>query len=138
MARTDSFRKQHQDIGIVVKAISAKLNPTKVAADPQGMRALLSQLMGKLNVHLAMEDKALYPDMLKALDANVAATTKRFMSEMGGIAAAAKKYSDGYLSPQAIAANPRDFIRDTNSVFSALSVRIKKEETELYPMADKM
>jgi hypothetical protein len=138
MARTDSFRKQHQDIVTVVKAISSKLNPAAVEADSPGIRALMSQLMGKLNVHLAMEDKALYPNMLEAKDAHIIATTKRYIAEMGGISAAAKKYSEAYPSAQSITANSGNFIRDSNGLFSALSARVQREESELYPMADKM
>jgi hypothetical protein len=138
MARTDSFRQQHQDIIAVVEEISKKLTPAVIAADSAGIRTLVSKLMGKLNVHLAMEDKSLYPNMLQAKDATIAATTKKYMNEMSGIAAAAKKYSDSYPTPQSIAAKGQDFIRDSNGLFSALSARVKKEESELYPMADRM
>lgn len=138
MARTDSYRQQHQDIMKLAASISAKLTPAVVTSDSQGIRALMSQLAGKLGVHLAMEDNSLYPNMLGAKDANLSALAKKYMAEMGGIAAVVKKYTETYPTPQSIAAKPQDFIRETQALIAALSARVKKEESELYPAADKM
>src|SRR4029453_4097984 len=62
MSFTDKFRQQHDEILAIVGELNDKL---KAKADAQALRSVLSNLAGKLNFHLAMEDKALYPRILK-------------------------------------------------------------------------
>lgn len=61
MAATDNFRKQHAEIIEIVKQIEPALVPQNLSANPASIKPLLTSLMGKLSVHLAMEDNALYP-----------------------------------------------------------------------------
>ena len=86
MAASDSFRKQHSDLLALAAQLSDSLDPGKLARDATPARMLLSTLAGKLKVHLAMEDKSLYPRLMEDSDPKVAATTRRFADEMGGIA----------------------------------------------------
>jgi hemerythrin-like domain-containing protein len=138
MRKTETLYRQHQEIMAVAQQLSGKLKPAAVQADAAGVRSLLSEMIGKLKLHLAMEDKSLYPALLEAKDAKVVATCRKFMSEMGGIADVVKKYGETYSSPQALASNPDDFIRDTKGLLAALSERVRREESDLYPMAEKL
>ncbi len=44
--------------------ISTHSNVDALSNDASEVRSLLSKLLGKLNVHLSMEDKTLYPKLL--------------------------------------------------------------------------
>lgn len=137
MRRTEQFRKQHEGIVGLVQEISKKLDSRTVADNAQEMRLIISKLAGLVKVHLAMEDKALYPSLATSSDPTVTATAKRFMTEMGGISEAFNKYYEKWTT-QAIRDQSDAFIRETQRLFNILGQRIERENNELYPLADKL
>lgn len=137
MGITANFIQQHEDLLSVAKEMSKLLDPNILGKDAQPVRSLLSKLSAKLKIHLASEDKSLYPELLNHKDANVKATTKKFMDEMGSISSVFVKYTEKWVSADAIQKNPNDFIKETEGLFSALAKRIEKENRELYPLVDK-
>ncbi len=137
MARTDSFRKQHEDMLKIVGEIQSLLSPEKVKSEAAKIRSLLSSLAGTLRVHLAAEDKALYPVLLKCNDDKTKTTAQKFMTEMGGINSALEKYLETFPSPKSIAESA-EFISKTKDLFLALGRRIDRENNELYNLADKV
>lgn len=138
MSRTASFRTQHKELVEIVQAISAKLNPAAAAAEADQIRHLLSSLSGKLNFHLAMEDKSLYPAMLASTDPAAKKAATEFMNEMGGLATAFKNYVAAWPTAAAIKEKPADFCAQTQGVFAALGKRVEREESVLYALADKV
>ena len=136
MAYTDNFRKQHGELLNVAKSMAKLLNAEQLKRDATEVRRLLSVLHGKLSVHLVMEDKSLYPRLLNHHDAEIRATTQRFIDEMGTLAGVFKNYVTKWPTPGAIQANPETFISETGAVFEALGGRIQRENNELYVMAD--
>ena len=104
--------------------------------DARGLRDLLSALAGKLTVHLAMEDRSLYPRLAEVNVQNSRGIAQAFQKEMGGLAGAFSEYNQKW-QVNAIAADPAGFARDTHAVFAAIGRRIARENNELYPLADK-
>lgn len=133
MSFTDKFRTQHDEILALAGEISDKLrtNPDAVL-----IRKLLSNLAGKVNFHLAMEDKALYPRLMKQADAHSNALATRFMTEMGGLAQVFAAYNAKW-QVSAIKADTGAFSEETRKVFGALAHRIARENSDLYPLADR-
>ena len=136
MPYTDNFRRQHQEILSVVGEIQAKLKPDTVRNDPKAVRTLLSALAGKLTIHLAMEDKALYPRMIQADVDNSKAMATTFQAEMGGIGQVFTAYNQKWQAGT-IGADPAGFVRETQDLFGALGKRIERENGQLYPLADR-
>ncbi|MEJ8837929.1 hemerythrin domain-containing protein [Ramlibacter sp. AN1133] len=134
MAYTDNFRRQHQELLTMVGDIVARLKAQP--ADAHGLRNLLSALAGKLTVHLAMEDKALYPRLADVDVENSRSISLAFQQEMGGLAGVFTAYNQKW-QLEAIAADPAGFARDSHSVFAAIGRRIARENNELYPLADR-
>ena len=137
MARTDRLRKQHVELVKVVEILSGYLNEANIAQDAAGARTAMSELAGKLGVHLSMEDKVLYPEMIKCADPKTKATAEKFVLEMGDIATAFTAYNGKWTIPF-IGADPASFIKETKGIFEVLSKRIAREEGELYPLADQL
>lgn len=131
MSFTDKFRQQHEEILAIVGELNQQM---KANADAQALRTLLSNLAGKLNFHLAMEDKALYPRIMK-MDAAASTLATRFMEEMGGLGAAFTGYNNRW-QVSAIRSDPAGFAAESRQVFVALGKRIARENAELYPLAD--
>ncbi len=136
MARTDNLRAHHKTILADLAALDGLLSPQTLANQAKEARSLLSNLAGKITLHLAMEDTNLYPIMIASSDANAKAAAQSFKTEMGGLGQAFSAYIAKWPSASRIEANPNDFIRDTRGVTMALKQRIEKEEAKLYPLAD--
>lgn len=136
MARTDSFRKHHDEIMAIARDINGKLGSTIAHDVAENIRALLSRLAGLVNLHLAMEDKALYPTLLAHSDPSVAATARRYSDEMGSVAAAFVAYIKAWPTAAAIKADPVAFSTESKGIFNTLSKRIHRENTELYVLLD--
>lgn len=132
MGFTDKFRVQHNEILQIAKEMTEHL---RGQPDPAVLRKLLSNLAGKLQFHLAMEDQALYPRLQGAADPKVKAMAKQFMTEMGGLGDAFAAYNSKW-QVSAIRVDPAGFISETQAVFTALTQRIARENRELYPLAD--
>lgn len=136
MAYTQKFRAQHGELLNVVKSIVQLLDADGLRNDAKEVRHLLSVLHGKLSVHLAMEDKSLYPRLLRHHDSEIRATTQRYIDEMGSLAGAFTAYIGRWPTPSAIQSDPESFITETSGVFEALGKRVDQENNELYVLAD--
>jgi Hemerythrin HHE cation binding domain len=132
MSFTDKFRQQHDEILATVGELNDQI---KAKAEAQVLRGVLSNLAGKLNFHLAMEDKALYPRIMK--DGKAQALATKFRDEMGGLGDAFTAYSNKWQA-SAIRNDPAGFAAETRKVFTALGKRIARENAELYPLADQV
>ena len=137
MTFTEPYRKQHGELLELAGQIGGCLNAEALKVDAGAVSQLLSSLAGKLNVHLAMEDNALYPRLMKSADTEVVATAQQYTEEMGGIKKVFGAYVNQWNNVAAIQTSPDEFITQTKDLFGALAQRIEKENTILYPMADK-
>ena len=135
MARTDSFRAQHKKALELVGLIQADLDPNKLGKDAQGIVMNLAKLAGTINLHLSMEDQSLYPAMISSKNPQVKQAAEKFIKEMSGIAQAFTSYYKKW-NAQTIQGTPDAFIKETKGIFTALGDRIRREEAELYPLAD--
>ncbi|MCP4297723.1 MAG: hypothetical protein GY786_19155, partial [Proteobacteria bacterium] len=79
MGATKRFRDQHNDLLLIASEISLHLKAEYLSRDASETRLLVSKLLGKLSIHLAMEDKALYPQMLEHSDDRVRSMARKFM-----------------------------------------------------------
>ncbi len=136
MAYTKKFRDQHDDLVERAMAISKLLNEEKLTQDATEIRDMLSGLLGKLKIHLAVEDKALYPQLKACGNHEVVAIALQYEKEMGGIGEFVANYSKKWGSALAIQENAKGFIDETHQLINALSSRIKKENDYLYKLAD--
>jgi hypothetical protein len=137
MARTDVFRRQHAEIAEVAAEITAALDAKELASSAEIMSGLLSVLGGKLTIHLAMEDKGLYPRLLRHQNLVIRDTAKRFMHEMGGIQTVFGEYLTRWRDAAVIQKRPDDFIKETRTLLAALSARVSREDNDLYPIVDR-
>lgn len=136
MSQIKNFQEQHTKVLQIVGEISSLLKGGQVARDAQQLRQLLSKLAGVINIHLAMEDKSLYPALLTHQNAVVRSTAKKFMDEMGSIRQAFESYMRKWPASTSIQNNPTEFARETANLFNALSKRIARENSELYPLVN--
>ena len=137
MSKTESYRKQHGELLGYAGKISPLLNEKDAKKNAGEIRKTLSEMIGKLQIHLTMEDKALYPAMMKSPDKGVRETATKFNAEMGGIKAVVTSFSSKWTS-DAIEKSPAEFCKECGGIFSALAKRIEAEDAVLYDMYDKL
>ncbi len=85
-----------------------------------------------------MEDKSLYPSLLKHEDPNVSNLAKTFTVEMGNINTDVNNYRKKWVVQEKIQQAAADFIDETQIIIDALTQRIIKENDELYELVDSL
>ena len=134
----DLYRRCHRELSAAAARLDAadraSLATRSGAADARDRLAALS---GKLLVHLQMEDRSLYPYLLRSESADVRATAARFQLDVGSLRGAADAFSGRWLRPAAIEQAPEAFLADLRRFLHALSVRIAAEDAELFPLAER-
>ena len=138
MGRTDKYRQQHNELLALATELQGLLHEEALAKDSTAARSCLAKLMGKLSLHLSSEDKVLYPELEAHKDASVAAVARRFAGEMKNTTAQVVAYNGRWPTPSAIKANPQGFAKETKEVIKVLADRIKRENQELYAVADRV
>lgn len=128
----DELRLQHEDIALTAGKLAMAVTNADV---PQGVGALRWQLARKLMAHLALEDRILYPSMLRLPDEQARAACARLHAETGTLAEQFTRYM-ALWSDDRIAREWRPFYDETRRILAALSDRIDREERTLYPLAE--
>jgi hypothetical protein len=133
MAALDIFLKQHKELATQVQTLRASLKSGEsLSSRADVVRSELSRLVGTLSVHLAMEDKYLYPRLAQDERADVAMCAKRLAHEMLPVASAVKEHSDLW-QIRAIREDSAGFALSTNLLLDRITERMAREEGELYP-----
>lgn len=136
MAKTDNLKKQHVEILTVARDINQQLGAVISDESAAQIRRQLSKMHGLVGLHLAMEDKSLYPSMLQSKDQQARELAQHYATEMGDLAQTFETYMKFWNSTSLISASAASFTEQTKAIFNALSKRIHRENTQLYPVAD--
>lgn len=136
MRKTETYRQHHQELRAIAARIDALLDAEAIAADPNGIAAVLRELFGKFSVHLAIEDNSLYPRAKALNDPRLQEVASRFETEMGGLSRRFDGYRQTWPGPLAIARDPARFASETRVVLDALKERVSREESQLYDLID--
>jgi len=117
---TEGLRKQHQEILAVLTELQAFLDSAeRVARESQQIRKLLTQLYGKVQIHLSMEDNILYPKMIKGFDSELSQMALDLQAEMGEIKQTFSRYIQHWMADQIEVA--LEMFRQLSSPFSLIS-----------------
>ncbi|KQM59942.1 MULTISPECIES: hemerythrin domain-containing protein [unclassified Sphingomonas] len=120
---------EHVELGAVIGDLlhHAARRPPPIA-DIAQLRWRMSRL---LLAHLAKEDRLLHPMLQRSGDPAVAALSRRFEAEMGGLSDGFKAYMQDWDAGR-IEARPDAFEAASRALAAALADRIRREETQLY------
>ena len=93
MKITGQLRLQHDELLQLADGLATELDPARLGSDEGACRQRLQRLLGRLAVHLAVEDKILYPRLLGHARADVARRARNFTEEMGALGAVVKGFA---------------------------------------------
>ena len=128
---TQTLRKQHDEIGEMSEAL---INAV-IARDRLEVAKCRWRLARVLIAHLAVEDKWLYPALVRDGSPRVSTLALNFQREMGGLAAAFNAYMLEW-SEDRITSEWEAFQTATWALIEALDLRIRRENIELYPLRE--
>jgi hemerythrin-like domain-containing protein len=137
--RTVNLRRQHDAALTAVAEMQVHLDRLRDDTDRMTAYAFtmaLAKLAGVLRIHLAQEDKVLYPQLMASTIPAVAEMAERFVAEMGQIGAVFMAYATKWRTVEAVLADTAQLRAETAALFAALGDRIHRENTILYPLAD--
>ena len=138
MTHTDELRRQHDAATQLMIGITGQIGAYRGPDDAYRLTLGVAQLLGLLRVHLTVEDDYLYPELIGSDDPRTAALARRFAREMGGIAERLEEFAMHWSASAGIAARFGEFRDEARHLFAALETRIRRENQQLYPLADRL
>jgi hypothetical protein len=131
--RTDVYRRQHHQIRTLLAGTSQFLVPLDAGACRSG----LERLATVLNVHLALEDKALYPRLMTHDDPDVRRTASEFHTRMGRLAEQFEAFYAKWGRPGEIESSAYEFAVEYRALSEALRHRMDVEDATLYQLVER-
>ena len=131
----DKFKQEHVAILSAIDQLRT-LARAGVASQSQAIAAQIVAMSGMIKLHLAVEQRYLYPAAQACGLATVARLGRQYESEMHGIAGAYLDFAGRWNTPVRLAAEPEAFRSEANTVLHALYQRMRREDRELYPAVE--
>lgn len=128
----DKFKQQHVDIlGNI--ATLRKLTQDGVTRNASDIARLVVAMSSTIKLHLAVEDKVLYPALQNGKDAGMARMGKQFQEEMSVIARTYEGFAHRWNTAHSLQDNEDGFRADANIVLRTLHERMQRENHDFYP-----
>jgi len=131
----DKFKHQHIDILSSIARLR-QLSREGVAKNAAAIAAQIVQVSGLVKLHLAGEDRNLYPALEAGGDPRLAHMSRAYRNEMEDIAQAYLAFAAKWNTARQVAREPDGFRADANLVLRRLFERIQREDREFYPAVD--
>ena len=132
------LKDEHKALLKIAGNIKAQLNTNlRDQTRAKEISSTLVDLTSILGLHLAAEDRILYPKM-KAAGGQAQKVATDFEKEMGGIAKTLEEYKIKWMAAKRIQQDPSKFVADTEKLLAALASRVLRENEILYPLAEQM
>lgn len=128
----DKFKHQHTDILNCIDELRA-LVQGGIEANAARISARIIAMSGIIKLHLAVEDRVLYPALQASGDAVLARMSQLYQGEMQGIARAYLDFAGKWNIAARLAGSPEQFRAEANSVLKVIYERMKREDREFYP-----
>ncbi|MGK5080003.1 hemerythrin domain-containing protein [Janthinobacterium sp. HLX7-2] len=133
----DKFKQQHLAILAAIDDLR-QLARGGVAVQAPAIASQIIAMSGLIKLHLAVEQRYLYPAAQACGVASVAQLGRQYESEMHGIAGAYLEFAGRWNSPVRLEAAPEAFRSEANSVLHALYQRMRREDHDLYPAIESL
>lgn len=131
-----NYLEQHDTITEEIQFIQSNISPDLTGELAFELARHINILAGKLNIHLSMEDKYLYPSLLSKENSQMNLSIEDYINEMGGLAKEFSEFKEHYNTKQKLLLNKESFHKAASNIMNKILVRIKKEEDTLYKLID--
>ena len=131
----DKFKHQHVEIISYISILRA-LTKSGIRENATEIARSIVSMSSTIRLHLAVEDKVLYPALQNADDAALASMGRQYQDEMTSIAAAYHDFARRWNTAATVSQNPEGFRSDANNVLKVLHDRMRRENTDFYPLIE--
>jgi hemerythrin-like domain-containing protein len=139
MGALDHLRRQHRELLHLAKEVAPCLQAGRSGHDVTAIRLKLAAFVRKLGVHLSLEDRFIYERLLRHSDKAVSSKAAEHQREVHSLRARVSQYAQEWISIGLAEDDaPPKFIDDTKALFELISTRFALENTELYPLVDRI
>lgn len=128
----DKYKHQHSEILNGISQLRHLVH-TGIAVHAAHIAKALVTLSGVVRLHLAIEDKFLYPAIEASGDADLRRMSRRYAAEMDGIAKDYLAFANSWNTASRIERDPEGFRADANTVLKQVYERMQRENVEFYP-----
>lgn len=108
---------------------------SSVSDNAEKIAGAVGRLSAIVQMHLASEDKFLYPDLLSKTSGVERKIAEKYMEEMKGIEKSFSAFASKYRTTSAVKDESAQFLAEMSNIENALTKRMDREEKELYPLA---
>jgi len=134
MVLVDRYKDDHEELEKLTTKIYPYLNIKDVLRNTRTIKSFIDDLISALDIHLAVEDKSLYPLLLNHTNQEIKSTVQSFIDEMGEIRQTVLLYRRKWTSISKIQEEADKFIGETSLILEALITRMKRENLELFTL----
>ena len=128
----DRFKHEHIDILAQIDKLRTLSHAGPVEQAAQIARGIVA-ISSTIRLHLAVEDRMLYPALRAGSDAELARLGARFQQEMGEIASRFMQFARRWNTAERVAADPDGFRAEANVALRSVYERMRREDREFYP-----
>lgn len=128
----DKFMSQHVEILRQVDELR-RLSRAGVAENAQAIASGVVAMSSLIKLHLATEERALYPALQRSADAALAQLGTRFQADMGPIAVAFESFARRWNTALNVRSDAEGFRRAANETLRCLWERVRLENRDFYP-----
>lgn len=128
----ERFKNQHIQILEGIASLR-KLAHSSISDNAHHIAQQITALSTVVTMHLAIEDRILYPSLQNGSNQKLADMGKAYQADMKGIANAFIAFSRKWSTAIAVVNQPEMFRTEANQVLKAVYDRMQKEDTEFYP-----
>ncbi|WP_313082732.1 hemerythrin domain-containing protein [Pulveribacter sp.] len=128
----DRFKREHEDILSQIAALR-RLAHAGVAQNASEIAQRIVAMSSTIRLHLAVEDRLLYPALQASGSEALAQLGARFQHEMGEIAGGYMAFARRWNTAERVAADPEGFRNDANTVLRSVHERMRHEDRDFYP-----
>ncbi|WP_024832277.1 hemerythrin domain-containing protein [Ruminiclostridium josui] len=132
MIYLETLKRQHEEIAEILSDIKFHILHKDIAKEALEISSKISNLAGKLKVHLNTEDQYMYPQLLKSSNSEIRKTAQAYIDEMGTISTQFMAYKDRFNTRSKITNDIDLFVSESKKIFDILEQRIAKENSNLY------
>ena len=133
----DRFKHQHEEILERIDTLR-RLAHAGVTTNARPIAQEVKDLGKVVSLHLAIEDRILYPAVQKASDAQLAAMGAAYQDEMKGIANRYIRFTNQWSDAQKVEGDPDAFRDAANTVLKDVYLRMQRENREFYPAIERL
>jgi hypothetical protein len=132
----DRFKENHVQILDSIATLRG-LARAGIVDNAERIAERIISMSAVIKVHLAAEDRAIYPAIEASADGRLAELGRRFQAEMVSIAADYTAFARQWNTAGRVRADPEGFRAQANVVLRALHERMQREDRDFYPAVER-